>query len=830
LPEPLLDLKRLELGIYPDRFDNVKLPKIKKRVQLKKVTWAEIYEKLPDWSKNRVRFHMNGSTMIEVESDPARTICYGIYREALIASGNQDLIEKYELDQVVQNYDDVRKLSEFMKKKGTQADKRWRYLVDLHRLNDYIKPPPASEFVEDIKDWVQRRPKHTWNGDEEEWYRRYELAVNKVLFRSGKRPGKLMSVDDFIQNGDVWCTSGSGFEPDAGKLEILDRDRNEKEYVKKNKWSVRWGLSNYKVKKLLFKKRRQICKAVPKAEPAKVRAVISSDLSLYLKMTYISTFLDQILAGRTDSTLWMSDADRMKLWEDMAYDGTWRMPLDQSEFDKNVTKRQVLIKVRCIKKLLEAYGATEQMLEIMDLILYALDGGYVIVDGQRIDIENGILSGWRWTALLDTIANLAEVEMAKDWVTENSVIDHGIIEVNAQGDDDKFKIRTRRGAVAIWLAYESFGLGVNPGKFFLDKDRDEYLRRVMDGDKITGYPARSISSIMFRNPINESEPVGAARVRSTFGKWKLFAERLDRNLAEGWFRRKMIQDCVQGTHGLTKQLVEDYVDLGAMYGGIGLDHKGYKEVPLISQSIMENDGIELLGEGYYEWVEFADKYGVTLRDANRFAVSTLDLSGRQGWPSWVKYIYTYDELKTGKEHGLVTGLPGTICIGRRTLNYARRKNLPWFATENAATHMTQFKEEDAGVAHWYNPPLEKIRIPKGRSRPGRVETVDGISMTLAQLSEKYELVWKDWNPAKYDKLPRRWLKDFLAGRLKTKVGPLTGWGMDVVGYYSKYYLNTAINIFLSTNAPTMHLWDSLLASIEVAVRTELEGKKTRIIE
>jgi len=335
---------------------------------------------------------------------------------------------------------------------------------------------------------------------------------------------------------------------------------------------------------------------------------------------------------------------------------------------------------------------------------------------------------------------------------------------------------------------------------------------------------------MFRNPVNESEPVGASRVRSTFGKWKLFAERFDKNLSSGWFRRKMIQDCVQGTHNLTKQLVNDYVDLGAMYGGIGLDHLGYKEVPLLSQSIMEVDNLEILGPGLIEWKSFASMYGVHGRDADRFAISTLDLSGRQGWPSWVKYIYTHEVLTTGKEHGLKTGVSGTICIGRQALNYARRKNLPWYPTVNAATHMTQFVEEDAGMAFWYNKPFEKIHLPSGKVRPTRVETVDGISMTLAQLSDDYMKVWKDWNPDRWSHLPKRWLKDFLQGRLKTKVGPLSGWGMDVVGYYSKFYLNIATVIFLSTNHPTMHFWDSLLASIEVAVRTELAGKKTRIIE
>jgi hypothetical protein len=800
-------------------------------VKLKEVSWEDVYIQLPDWSKNRVRFHLRGFTMIEIKDEPARTVSYGLYRNALIATGNGDLIEKYELDQVMQDLTLVRKLSEFMKKKGQSAEKRWRYLVDLHRLNDFIEPPAVEEFVEDIRDWVQRRPIHTWNGDEDLWYKKFEQAVRTVLFRSGRKPGKQISIDDFITNGDIWCTSGSGFEPESDKLKVYDKVRREVEEVKKNKWSVRWNLSNYKVKRLIFKRRKQLCKAVAKSEPAKVRAVISSDLGLYLKMTYISTFLDQILAGRTDSTLWMSADDRMNLWQDMKYDGTWRMPLDQSEFDKNVTMRQVAIMLKIIRELIAYYGASETMLEIMDLVIYALDGGIVFVGDEKLDIMNGVLSGWRWTALLDTICNLAEVEMADEWVRTNSAIDPGIIKINAQGDDDLFKLKTYQGAVAIWLAYESFGLGVNPGKFFLDKKRDEYLRRVMDENKITGYPARSVASILFRNPVNEAEPVGQARIRSTFGKWKLFAERFDHDLRDpSWMWRKFLQDAVQGTTGITKEIVTNFVKLGAMYGGIGYDCDQYAEVLIPPTSILEKDEIEILGEGYAEWVVHAERYGVDKRACNRFAVSTLNLEGRQGWPKWVKYILTDEELTTSKPHGMQVGMPGTVAVGKRVLMTARRYNYPWFPNVNALTHMTWFEREAMTYAKYYNKEFATIELPRGRIRPERLIPKEGVSMTLAQLSEYPELVYDGYDASKYTHVPKRWLKDWLSGKLKSKVGQIPGWGADVVGHFSKKYLQVATFIFLTTNKPKMHFWDSLLASIEAAVRLELDKLEIRVVE
>lgn len=801
--------------------------------KLKKINWVNINEivtQLPEWTSNRLRFHVKDILVVNIPDEPQKTIAYGLYREALRMAGHNELIEKYQLDQRVQDWSILRNLSEYMKKKGPTVEVKWRYLVDLHRLNDYIKPPELSEFAEDIRDWVQRKPIHTWNGDEELWYAKFRESMRKVLFRSGKKPDKIVTVDEFVKNGDLWATAGSGFEPEAEKLTVLDKNRNEFVEVKKNKWSVRWGLSNYKVKRLLFKKRRQMCKGVPKSEPAKVRAVISSDLGLYLKMTYVSTFLEQILKGRKDSTLWMTADDRNELWQRMAPDGTWRMPLDQSEFDKNQTKRQVMITLDVIKELITTMGAPDDMLEIMDLIIYALDGGYVLVDGQRIDITNGVLSGWRWTALIDTLINLTELDMAVQWVETNSHIRVDLRDFNAQGDDDWLKIGSYRSAIALWLAYESFGLFVNPGKFFLDTWRDEYLRRVMDNNKVTGYPARSVASIVFRDPTSPKEPVGEARIRSSFGKWKLFCERFDVDFRHSWFFRKFLQDAVQGVRGIKKIEVERWVDLSAIYGGLGLDNRGYSDCLIPPHSELDVHNLEIKGEGYNEWKDFAAQFGVDEETANRFAVSTLDVDGKFRIPRWIKYLYTYDDLQTGFPHGLQTNIPGTAAVGVKAKNMARKNNWRWYKDKQQLTHLSSWTESDFTHSEYIANLNTKIHLPQGRVRAPRFDLVDGISMTLAQLSTQPELVYKGYQEHQLSHLPRSWVKDYLSGKLKNRSGPVSGWGLDVTGHVSQKLLGAAITIFLSTTKPTLIFWKSLLASIDAALPVVLLSYQIKVVE
>lgn len=166
------------------------------------VTWEDNYEKLDQWSKNRVRFHMNGKKLIDV-GEPSVNIAYTLYRNALINAGHGELITRWKLDKVMTDLKQARALSEYIKKKGTKAEPKWRYLVDLHRLRDYLPYTSEESFIEDIEDWVQRKPFHSWNGDEEEWYKRFEQHARLVLLSSGNKPDKMMTIDEFVQNGDV---------------------------------------------------------------------------------------------------------------------------------------------------------------------------------------------------------------------------------------------------------------------------------------------------------------------------------------------------------------------------------------------------------------------------------------------------------------------------------------------------------------------------------------------------------------------------------------------------------------------------------------------------
>lgn len=818
----------------PVRFDQVQLPSLKGINQQKKIPWSEVLSSLTEWNVGRLRYRFTPKDKeVDRLDSPARTYAWAFYKESLIAAGAGYLIQKFNLEKVLSDITATRKLSEYAKKKGTICDINWRYLVDMHRLNDFLPYADESKFEEDIQDWVQRAPKHTWNGDEDEWYRRFTEEVNTLFLSSGKTPGEIMTVDEFVLNGDIWCTSGSGFEPDyREKIKIKNIDKDQDVTPTRSKWSVMWSLSKYKLKRLLFKKRYQVCKAVQKSEPGKVRAVISSDLSLYLKMTYCSLWFDQLLQGNTASTLWMSKHDRFMLWQRMEADGTWRMPLDQSEFDKNVTLRQVDIMVTVMIDIATKMSAPDAVIEIMHLIKYSLSSGFVFVNGKSIEIRNGILSGWRWTAFFDTIVNICELKMATQWVKEATGFDPGLTEFNAQGDDDWTKFKTRRGAIGVWLAYESFGLDVNPGKFFLDNRRDEYLRRVYDKGIVTGYPARSVTSILWRNPISEKEIVGAERCRSIFNKWKLYAERLDRRM-DGWFLRQYKKDAIMGTAGMTNDILDNWLSQSVLMGGIGLDGgvRYLGEVPTTAEKTV--DSLDLLQlPGFKEWSEYVKEIGVKERQAYDFAVQTMDFERSNRYPSWVKYIYTHDHLSISHiPYGLSTNERGTVALGTQAYVMAKVKGWRWFKgllDLKSTTHYGKWGMEERS----FKEPTFLIPMPVSVKavKTFSLEPIKGYSITSCRLSSEPDLSFTNYKALSTKRKPTSWTRDFVAGRLKASVSPRTGWGMDAVGYLGDVLLNTAINIFLSANHGGLVLWDRLLASIDVTIPIIMQTLHVRIVE
>jgi hypothetical protein len=183
----------------------------------------------------------------------------------------------------------------------------------------------------------------------------------------------------------------------------------------------------------------------------------------------------------------------------------------------------------------------------------------------------GILSGWRWTALIDTVMNWGELHAALQNLKRLG-ISVPMLSLNAQGDDDQVTTNTRARAVALTLVYNLMNFEVNPGKFFISDRRDEYLRQVGEGGLVSGYPSRATNAILWRNPVSRDPPAGINRAREMLHSWNVLLSRgSDYDKVYPYLR----QDLSNG-NGWTNEEVDAVLRTPVAFGGLGwnLDDSG----------------------------------------------------------------------------------------------------------------------------------------------------------------------------------------------------------------------------------------------------------------
>jgi hypothetical protein len=185
--------------------------------------------------------------------------------------------------------------------------------------------------------------------------------------------------------------------------------------------------------------------------------------------------------------------------------------------------------------------------------------------------EKGLLSGLRWTALMGTIYNYAILYVARQYLSKVLGVQPVIRKIVAQGDDDDIEVSGCKIAVGLIKAYEQMSVPINTKKFFVDTRRHEYLRKigVVDelGARVTGYPARAVNSLLWRNPVNSEPPKGKKRIEEQVKQWMVMSSR---GCVYARVRRHMLHD-VSRANNISKRNISELLNTPRYRGGFGLE-------------------------------------------------------------------------------------------------------------------------------------------------------------------------------------------------------------------------------------------------------------------
>jgi hypothetical protein len=409
----------------------------------------------------------------------------------------------------------------------------WYELVDLHTMYGYRSEVSQSTLLPDVKSWVGEVAVHEIGGSTQAFLDPFERACQAVVDRCAMdRSANVQPLDSWLEDPNNYITPGSllisspvlskshryvRIVPSTGNVTVL-----------RSKWSLIFTQPHL-LKEAMLTPYTPFYRVILKREAVKVRGVISSPVAIHLMMTYILTPFESAFRGSRNSTLFMSSQEKFGFWTIFARDGAdpqkIKCPIDISKFDHQQTIDMILALLRVLRQYAKAHFVlSTDYLAVFDNLVHVLKlGGYVelvwmegiLKKTAHVRVINGVLSGWRGTALFDTLLNLAALIVVCDLAGSTLLWDT----VCSQGDDIRILFNTIVDAVRVILSYQVVNIPVHPDKNEVSLTTDSFLRHLVIDGYTTGFPARAVSALIRNKPIAQQDdgtPFGRLSAWSTF--------------------------------------------------------------------------------------------------------------------------------------------------------------------------------------------------------------------------------------------------------------------------------------------------------------------------
>lgn len=377
----------------------------------------------------------------------------------------------------------LKELGEVAKHHGDDAFPGiWHHLVDwnLHFGAQPIdKEETTEKFVEQVNSWVfEPKPEDAAGSTRE-----------KVIFRGLELLREIVGVP--LEPGPAWEKVMS--EP-TGWLANGSSTSRRLPGSRGTKVSTYLASDNAMLTSDLYDESCPSYGVEVKEERGKLRNIMNAPWSLYLQMKFVGLgglqrLYDRIptsLSKKFSSDTWINWMDRMKY--------KLYVPIDQSTYDHVPSGRvlEALLEFICTSC---THHSDHERVRVSSIIRERSRNGEVRFAGRVWPHRRGILSGLDWTAAMDTVLNYAEfLGMCEELGIERPDPQ----DLCFQGDDTLAGVSGWGDAYELVRGYMKV-FPVNPTKFFLDRERTEYLRLVCTPQRRFGYYARLAAGIMYSN-------------------------------------------------------------------------------------------------------------------------------------------------------------------------------------------------------------------------------------------------------------------------------------------------------------------------------------------
>ncbi|APG76002.1 hypothetical protein 2 [Hubei toti-like virus 21] len=409
---------------------------------------------------------------------------------------------------------------------GKYIDEGWRNLCYWETFYGYLPYKGVEALKEEVETWLVRPIRLGGPLSEEEYLSMLSEEMVKLMDEEWTMPPHTLEPEQWVSTGR-WMRGRSGTGP-ATTVEINQKITR----TRRMKGVDASLLSDKDMVEQLSHVVQETFHIMEKSEGGKIRPIVKTGSAMFRKMDYLSQWCEDGFKHSKLSTLFGSASNQewidRDILESAKNPNLWKVPMDQSNFDWHQSKASIMTIIATMGIYIGQRTSAGGFHQVWNAMWDSIFAQQVTVHCGRYKYswENGMPSGFRWTALIDTLLNITSFRVAVRIASETKKQYIHIAHHRSQGDDVAFATRELSDVALIMHIYNRIGYEAHPSKTFFSRYRTEFLRKSYEaGLGITGYLARSLLSIRFRSPILEMPIVRATRLYSRLTGWHLMTLR-----------------------------------------------------------------------------------------------------------------------------------------------------------------------------------------------------------------------------------------------------------------------------------------------------------------
>lgn len=455
----------------------------------------------------------------------------------------------------------AKKLTSLAKLAGTFFHPLWRWFCYWETATGFQPYATQAELQEEVDEWLCTRHVNGELVGEDSYLALIHKETRQFFSEEWVLPEKLPTINDWLKRAS-WMRGRGG----TGHV-LTTVVGGKRTRTRRNKGTDAVMYSDINLKQELLQVYPQRMVVMQKSEQAKVRPVVKSDNELFRKMDFLSEAVERGLYKSTISPIFLGAKGN----EDLDFSIVENLqqglncPLDQGNFDSHQSKASILVVLIAIYRQIFP-KLPQEYRDVWATMWNSLThhGSRVINGENSKPWINGVPSGWRWTALIDTILNIVTYRINTRLAGRISS-DHFYWSNVHQGDDISFKASSPEAVNALCSVYKDCGYEVHPEKTYLSRERTEFLRRSYEVRRITGYIGRTLGGMRFRNP-TKLDPV--SRPARVYERISIYLLAVLRSANPAAAMDMLIEDASQ--YGIPKDKLVDFALTPNAVGGYGM--------------------------------------------------------------------------------------------------------------------------------------------------------------------------------------------------------------------------------------------------------------------